>query len=168
MILNQQVRRAIKLLESVIIDHLIKGNGRLTVLELSRLTGLFDIGPHIAADVVAYMARNGVLKVEGGSVYADVAKLQRILNETKIKLPLNHYKKWADDDILILCEMTVAGNHPNIIAKKLKRTENAVGKMITRLKLAYRLIPMIQEHKIIREACEKIKTYSPTDGNNPK
>lgn len=166
--MQPRVERAIELLKLVIIDLLINSDGRLTIKELELWTGLLEVGPHITTEVVSYMARMGMLNIREGVITADISKLRLIKNKAKIKYPENHNKMWDDESIILLCEMALRGQSDYEIAKKLKRTENAILEMKGRLRFVWKTMPLVQSSKAVYTFCETTTKPKPDDSCNKK
>jgi len=164
--IHPQVERAILYIEMCIIDFLIKEGGSVSFSKIEKHTGLREVGIHITAEILSYMALQKilVLDLKSYTVYGNVEKLSQIKKGREIPLPPNHNKLWSDQDIVIMCEMHQKGYAIPQIAKKLGRSENAIKEMMNRLRLAYRLIPIIKQYSVVRDFCEK--TTPPKPGTN--
>ncbi len=144
-----------------IIDYLVKQGGVTNLRNIEQHTGLKKIGVQWAADVLRLLAKEGNITLEGSTVIADIEKLTAILEQAKTNLPKNYGKPWSEDDIVVMCSLALDKMDVHNIAKRLERTEKAVLLCMSRLRFAYRLIPIIDRNSVVRDFASNQKTPNP-------
>lgn len=161
--LHEQVERGIHKIELCIIDFIIKRSGNTTVQKVANFTGLANIGDQITAEILVYMCRKGIIEISLDSfeISGDLTRLTNILIQDKAKLPEKHMQMWTDQEIVQLCELHMEGVALAEISHKLQRTEGSITKMLNRIRLAYRIIPIIEEYRCVREFCEQFASPKP-------
>lgn len=161
--LHPKVQRAMDNIMHCIIDMVVRYRGQISVSQIEKLTGLKSIGVYITADILKYMAKQGLIEIRGGYIWGSVAKLTEIKEQAKTNLPLKHNKLWEEDDYVVLCEKMIAKENVDEIAKSMNRTTKSVRKQATALRKAYKLIPIIERHSVVRSFASKQKSPNPKE-----
>lgn len=148
---HHQVQRGLKKISHCIIDLIVRNDGETSLTHVEEYTGLNNISNTITADILIWMMKDDLIKIENDIITGNVEKLTKILEQAKTRLPSNHGKPWSEDDYVRLAELKLAKEDDPIIAKKMDRTEKSVAMQSTMLHKAYRLIPIIQKYETVRE-----------------
>ncbi len=162
--MNTQIEDGFKKVTHCIIDFMIKADGKSDLKTIEVYTGMHSISVGITADILHWMMRDKILKINNsGIVTGSVAHLSMIIEQNKTVLPHKHNKLWSEEDYIQLCELKLTGEHNHIIAKKMNRTEKSVGMQATLVRKAYRLIPIIERNNVIREFASNFVSPNPSE-----
>ncbi len=158
---HPKVQRAVDNICRCVIDLVVRHKGDVSIKLVEEHTGLKNISTQWTADILRFMAKEGVIEIRKNRVVGSVAKLTQIIEQEKTKLPKNHGKPWSEDDYVRLAERKISGNDMFTIAKLLKRTESSVQMQCSLLRKAFRLIPIIEKNKVVRDFVSTPKSPNP-------
>lgn len=161
--MHPKVARAMNNITNCIIDLIVRNRGEVFLQQIERYTGLNNISNTITADIIRWMVKDNIIRLENDRVVGSVASLRKILEQSKTKLPAHHGKPWSEMDYILLSELGLAKTPMNIIAQKLGRTESSCEMAATLLRKAYRLIPLIKKDKTVRDFASQQVSPNPED-----
>lgn len=145
-----------------IIDFIVQENGETTLKRIGDYTGIKKICTELTVCLLKQLQSASILILRpDGTVLGSIAKLTRIIEQEKTTLPNNHGKPWSENDIVLLAELSEEGRIIPHIAKKLHRTESSVTMTTSTLRKAYRLIPIIEKYKVVRDFASKQVSPNP-------
>ena len=148
---HPKVRLAVDSMTRCIIDIIVRHKGVVYIKQMEDVTGLKHISKTFTVDMIRYMAKEGIVEIRDDKIIGNVPKMTQILEQQKTRLPDNHGKPWSEMDYVRLAQMMIDKRGIRFIAPILKRTERSVQMQVTLLRKAYRLIPMIERNKALRD-----------------
>lgn len=148
---DPKIQRALDNIFGCIIDIVVGHKGEVSLQRVESITGLKKIGKTITADMIRYMVKEGIVELRGNTIRGNIAKLTEILEQYKTNLPEKHGKPWSEDEYVQLAEMKLNKKDTAFIVSKLERTGKSVSMQMSLLRKAFRLIPIIERHKSVRD-----------------
>lgn len=158
---HPKIQRSIDNIVRCIIDLVVRYKGQVSLKRVESHTGLKNVSLNWTADIVRYMAKEGIIEIRGTSIVGSVAKLTEIIEQAKTSLPKKHEKLWSENDYIKLSELQLDDRKKSAIAKLMGRTEHSINIQSTILRKAYRLIPIIERNKVVRDFASKPKSPNP-------
>lgn len=158
---HPKVQRAVDNICHCIIDLVVRHRGDVSMKKVEEATGMKNISVNFAADIIKYMAKEGIVEIRSGRIVGNVAKLTMILEHEKTFLPAKHGKPWSEDEYVQLAELHKYGLSKTEIAKKMGRTVSSIDMQASLIRKAYRLIPIIEKHSIVRLFASVQKSPNP-------
>lgn len=152
--LHPQINSAMILITLCILEYIIIKDGKVTVKSLEDHTQLKSVSLYLLADILKILTENNIISIQNDIIYADIDKLNEIVEQEKIKLPAKHNMLWEDKELINLASMKIKEMSVKEIAKKLNRTEKSITYQTTLLRKAYRMIPLIEKNNVIKEFAE--------------
>jgi len=159
---HPKIQRAVDSIVRCVIDLVVRYKGDISIKKVEEVTGMRNISTSFTADIIRYMAKEGVVEIRSNRIVGSVAKLTQILEQEKTLLPDNHGKPWSETDIIRLAEMKMDQMSNYIIGQKLERTEQSVQMQTSILRKSFRLIPVIERNKVVRDFVSITKSPNPS------
>lgn len=158
---HPKIQRAVDSMIHCIIDLVVKYKGEISIKRVEEVTGMRNISSQFTADIIRYMSKEGVIEIRNERIRGSVATLTEVLEQAKTRLPKNHGKPWSEDDMVRLAELRLDKLTNSDIAIKLERTEQSIQMQCSLLRKSFRLIPIIERNKVVREFVSVTKSPNP-------